>query len=59
MTAGEIEADGKLSRNCLSRFLRKLDDGEPIDASYRVHGGGRVISHQKLVQNGKETTEYW
>jgi hypothetical protein len=59
MTAGEIEADGKLSRNCLSRFLRKLSEGEDIDTSYRENMvPARVISHQKLAQNGVEAIEY-
>ena len=31
-----IEADGRLSKNSLARFLRRVSDGEPVDASYKA-----------------------
>ena len=42
LRADEIEEDGKLSNNCLKRFLRRLSDGEEIDESYRVSGQWRA-----------------
>lgn len=36
-TEEQIEADGRLSKAALARFLRRLADGEPIDATYKAH----------------------
>ena len=48
LDAKEIEADGKLSKNALQRFLRRLADGEPVDPSYKdMMQLQRVISHRQ------------
>ena len=48
LSAAQIEADGKLSRNCLQRFLRKhVEGGEPVDLSYKEHTQlERIIGHR-------------
>ena len=48
LSAAQIEADGKLSRNCLQRFLRKHVEGEePIDKSYQEYLTlDRIIGHR-------------
>ena len=48
LSAAQIDADGKLSRNSLQRFLRKhVDAGEEIDVAYKeyltLH---RIIGHR-------------
>jgi hypothetical protein len=50
MTQDEIEEDGKLSKNALARFLKKLGDGEPIDDSYQKWTSvQRVIGHRRVA----------
>ena len=56
----EIEADGKLSKNALSRFLRKLATGEPIDREYVTYTQTlRIIGHRTEGGFGKEYLVKW
>ena len=56
----EIEADGKLSKNALSRFLRKLATGEPIDREYMTYTQTlRIIGHRTEGGFGKEYLVKW
>ena len=58
--ADEIEEDGKLSKNCLSRFLRRLAAGETIDKEYRSFAvAQRIIGHRVEGGFGKEYLVKW
>ena len=48
LSGPQIEADGKLSRNCLQRFLRKhVEGGEEVDTAYKEYMTiQRVIGHR-------------
>lgn len=49
-TADEIEADGRLSKAALARFLRRMADGEPVDVTYKSHMlVDRVISRREAA----------
>ena len=60
LSAAQIEADGKLSRNCLQRFLRKhVEGGEPIDTAYTEYLTlQRIIGH-RVRRGGLEYLCKW
>ena len=58
LSAAQIEADGKLSRNCLQRFLRKHVDGsEEIDQAYKEYVSlQRIVGHRLRAAGGASST---
>ena len=52
--------DGKLSKNCLSRFLKRLTNGDAIDKEYRTFATPqRIIGHRGDSGSDREYLVKW